>query len=164
MKPILFALALRLLALAYGTTLPASHPEVARVEAAAGDLARAMELEGISDVRVGRVAFVWSWYEAALYADPKGDNDKGAACGVGQVHVGDVPKGWLEPEWTCAALRANRVLGYRAELRVIERFRAQCGGDLRAGLTAYSTRGKCPPKDWTIRLVAERMKIAGVAP
>jgi hypothetical protein len=165
MTKILAVLVLRLLTLAYGVALPASHPEVARVETAAGDLARAMELEGVDgDVRLGKSALVMSWYESALYADPKGDNDHGRACGVGQVHVADAPKGLLDPAWTCEALRADRVTGYRAELRVIVRLRALCGGDLFAGWHAYAT-GSCPAKgEKTISLVLKRMKEAGVSP
>lgn len=165
MKTILAALALRLLTSAYGVVLPAAHPEVARVEEAAADLARAMELEGIGgDVRLARSALVMSWYESALYADPKGSNDHGRACGVGQVHVADAPKGLLDPSWTCEAVRADRVVGYRAELRVIASLRALCGGDLVAGWNAYAT-GSCPKKDEKpIPLVVKRMREAGILP
>lgn len=161
MKSIYVLLGAALLLKTYGVILPITHPDRVRVEAAASDLATAMELEGVSDVKVGKAAFVWSWYEAGLWADPRGDNDKGSACGVGQVHVASMPKGLLHPSWTCAALRADRVLGYRAQLRVILHLRTQCGGDLRGALTAYSTTGTCPKPGWTIRLVKARCETAG---
>ena len=139
MVKLLLAIAVRLLlhAIPGSKPLPPDHPIMVRAAGAAADLA--LELEALPLTHeeretYGRVAYVWSFYEAAWWTSPPGSNDAGAACGVMQVH---------SPELFVPG--------------------ATCGG-LRAGLTAYSTTGLCPKKGWTIRLVVDRLALAGVAP
>lgn len=110
--------------------------------------------------RLARLAFTWSYFEASWLTSPPGHNDDGAACGVMQVHPAE-SKGVIPPEWTCARLRADRVLGYRAGIVVLRAAIARCGS-WTAGLTAYSTNGACPAKGWTIALVPQRCKAAGL--
>ena len=163
MTKLLLAIAVRLLlqAMPGSKPLPPEHPIMVRAAGAAEDLARELEAMPLSPEEretYGRVAFVWSFYESAWWASPPGSNDKGAACGVLQVHSPEL----FVPGATCGGLRADRRLGYRVGLLAMRHFVATCGG-LRAGLTAYSTTGTCPKKGWTIRLVVDRLALAGVA-
>lgn len=164
MKAVLLALAARLIALAIpgSSALPPSHPISVRADGAADDLVTATLLEAEHEPALVRAAWVWSFYESSWWANPKGSNDKGGACGVMQVHVAAVVSaGWVPSDWTCAALRKDRVLGYRAGLRVLRRLVDRCGS-LRAGLTAYSTTGACPvPGTPPIRVIVERCAVAG---
>lgn len=126
---------------------------LARAQAAARGLDTALFAEGVGDVPEeyatalddrgawARRLFVWGYFEGGLLTNPPGRNDDGAACGVGQVHV----ESWthvLEPAWSCAALRADRVLGFRAMYRVMRDTFERCGSE-RAGLAAYATGGAC---------------------
>ena len=116
--------------------LPA-HADAARARAgeAAADL-----LLVESDEALVRVAFVWSYFEAGWQADPRGSNDHGSSCGTMQVSVAQ----WADvlPEsWTCAAMRADRVLGFRAGFLVLHHLRGVCGA-LDGALRAYAT-GSC---------------------
>ena len=162
MRPVLLALAVRMIALAMpGAALPPEHPIMVRARGAADDLLEAVAAEAEHEPALVRAAYVWSFYESGWYASPVGPNDKGGACGVLQIHVSSLPKGWIPPEWTCAAVRKDRVLGYRAGLRVLRRLVDRCGS-LRGGLHAYSTTGACPaPAAPPIRVVLERCKVAG---
>lgn len=154
-----------------GTELPPENPYRVRYDAAAIDAARASFQEcadlGESGMeRCGRVAIVMGHFEAANEANPKGSNDNGGACGVMQVHVSEVPKGWLPETWTCAALRADRELGYRAGLRVVRRLEDKCGS-LGGALTAFATNGECPidktGKPYVIMLIKARCAKGGIA-
>ncbi len=172
MKPILAALVLRLIAL---MGVPAGHPIYARVDAAAevvaGEVAVVFpELSAAEQEKRARISVVWGLYEAGLQADPKCSpgtakadcNDGGKACGWGQVHVATLPPGVLPATMTCAAIRADLRTSVRAQLLVIRHLEKACGS-LRGAMTAYAT-GACPAKGWTIRLVRDRFKLAGVAP
>jgi hypothetical protein len=100
----------------------------------------------------------WGWHESGLQANPKGSNDQGGACGIGQVHVASMPDGELEG-LTCAELRSDLRKSVRAQMLVMRYFEWKCGS-LIAAMTAYSTRGECPTKGKTIPLVVRRMKEA----
>lgn len=152
--------------------LPSDNPYVVRYDAAAFEIAQA-SYEECSDLgeagmeQCGRVAMVMGHFESANQANPKGSNDKGGACGSMQVHVSSVPEGWLPKEWTCAALRADRELGYRAGLRVVRRLWDKCGS-LGAGLSAFAMHGECPPinpatgKRYVLMLIQSRCHKGGV--
>ena len=165
MKPALFALAKALVALAFGTTLPASHPLFARADAGAEAVAAEVpgvygDLSAAEQERRGRVAMVFGFHEAAWLANPPGSNDKGGACGWGQVHLDAFPKGTFPAEMTCAAIRSDLRTSVRAHLIAMRYFEDKCGS-LRAGLTAYATTGACPKAGYTIKLVARRCSEAG---
>ena len=65
---------------------------------------------------------------------------------------------WLPAGWTCAALRKDRVLGWRAGIRIMRRLIDKCGS-VKSGLTAFATDGAC--HTWTPAIVVYRMKLAG---
>lgn len=98
-----------------------------------------------------RDLFLWSFYESAWYADPRCPvgtsecNDNGAACGVMQLHVESVPASWLPLPLlrSCAALRADRRLGYLAAIYTLAALERACGGSRLLALAAYSTNGAC---------------------
>lgn len=90
--------------------------------------------------RDARIMFVVGYVEGDWYASPRGSSDAGRACGGAQVHV----RFWsslLDPRWTCAILRSDLTLGYRAGLRVIHALEKKCGSPGRA-LGAFRT-GTC---------------------
>jgi hypothetical protein len=119
-----------------------------------------------------KIAFTWAGYESGWHPSPKGSNDDGAACGVLQVHVGEVIS-MLEPGMpgiTCKKVRASLDLGVEAGLRVMLYFEAQCGSKA-AAMTAFSTNGLCPVYEnpvtkvktgWTLPIVKKRCKLAGL--
>jgi hypothetical protein len=144
-------------------TLPASNPVMIRADKATDAIMTALDQNGVKDdatkLQRGKRMFVWSYYESSWYADPKGYNDKGKACGVGQIHVESV-KDWLPADWTCEKLRKDMVVSYRAMDIVMERLIKKCGS-VRAGLVAYATDGAC--HDWYLPVVKQRCKLSGDA-
>lgn len=136
--------------------LPESHPWMVRAHGAASDLRAATErLDAEGKIPAGElarweaIAYVFSFYESGFQADPSGYNDAGSACGVGQAHM--VEK--VDPTLTCALVRTDRKLGYRAMLLWLLKFEAACGSR-RAALSAYATDGRC--HTWTPKVVAWR--------
>lgn len=131
--------------------------------------------------KYARSLYVWSYYEASWEQNPygckpgstyttkygqvrhctaggvwEGTNDEGHACGVVQPHVDTIQtltsfKGVLEPSWTCTAVRKDRVLGYRAALRILLHLETECGSTALAWSAYASTLG-CP------KLVQQRVK------
>ena len=140
-----------LLALAASLLPPHADAALARGAAAAADLL----LVESDDAHV-RSAFVWAALESGWQANPRGDNDGGNACGVLEVHVAE----WssvLPETWTCEAIRADRVLGFRAAILVLDHLEKQCGSLARAW-GAYAT-GTC---EGGAQLVARRCLRAGL--
>lgn len=94
----------------------------------------------------------------------EGTNDGGNACGVGQVHVDEIQsltnwKGVLEPEWTCRAVRKDRVLGFRVMIRILKRLEVDCGSTA-AAWSAYAGTLGC--RTFVLPLVKKRCKRAGL--
>lgn len=158
---ILRSIVLKILFLAYPGTKQPQLPalDIARGESAIQDLDHAFTRLGSSEEErtiLAPIALVWSYYESNWFANPKGSNDQGSACGVMQVH-----QPWIErPGTTCQDLRSDRILGYEIGILRLQDFITKCGS-VRGGLTAYSTNGQCPKPGWAIRLVVNRCKIAG---
>ncbi len=137
--------------------LPATHPLVRRIDAAAVAVAREAEAFPLPvRERFARVTFVMAGFESGWQANPKGSNDLGSACGALQLHD---PQLHYKAGVTCAMLRADLALGLRAGMAVIAAL-AQKHGSLAAGLTAYATDGTY--HGWVLPLVAQRCKLAGV--
>jgi hypothetical protein len=161
MKAILLALLTGILAtmgVPKSVRLPDSHPSMVRYDACAADVVEVVS-SMVPPERVGviaPIAYVFALKEGNCQANPKGDNDKGAACGVMQTHTPDL----ILPGATCEKVRADRKLGIRVGVTLMLAKEAECGS-MRAGLTAYATNGACPAKGWTINLVLERCKLAG---
>ncbi len=155
MKPIFTALCL---AVIHSTTIP-SPLQLRAEHASEAALAVVEQLPASvsADHRLSyaKLLFVWSGYESSWYASPPGDNDKGAACGIMQIHT---PEKWV-PGATCEKVRASAHLGYVVGLTVIRQLEAKCGS-LVAGLTAYSTDGAC--HNYVLPLVRKRCKLAGL--
>ncbi len=184
MKTALVAMALALVALfvpgAKTHPLPDDHPVVLRATSAADDLVAALDLEFPGDgtdsdalrrEEYARASYGWSYYEASWLANPygrpdgsvaPGTNDGGLACGVMQPHVGEIralPTWAGVVPWTCLQVRQDRVLGYRAGLRVLLELERRCGSVCGA-LTAYSTDLSCKP--WTAAVVVKRSRVLGL--
>ena len=174
----LIAIALSILAAFNLASLPSTHPLVVRYESAADDVIAAVEAEEptSTDERketLARILYVWGYYEGSWYPNPygfpdgrvlEGTNDGGRACGVMQLHLDEINalvgwKGILDPSWSCRALRKDRLLGFRAGLRVILELERRYGS-LGAAMTAYSTDLGSHP--WIAAVVKKRCKIAGV--
>lgn len=137
-------------------SLAATHPFAVRAEAASRDVIAAVEdLPEAERETWGRVAYVWAFYEAGWFTDPKGSNDDSQACGILQIHT---PEKWL-PGATCKAVREDRVLGFRAGIALMRLLRDKCGS-LRGAMVAYSTDGAC--HDYAVPIVTRRLKLAGV--
>ena len=94
-----------------------------RADGAADDLLAALAADDVPaqarDAWAWR-AWAWGYGESSFLADPPGHNDDGRACGVLQVHANELHE-WLPAGWTCAALRKDRVLGWRAGIRIMRR-------------------------------------------
>lgn len=139
------------------------HPLMRRAAGAARDLRLATDAlvaEGILPKAERdaweRDEYTWSFFEAGWLTNPNGSNDLGSACGVGQVHLGDVPAAMLGPDArkdACAFARKDRVYAFRTMLRVLLAFESKCG-TRRAALAAFSTDGAC--KTWEPSVVKER--------
>lgn len=155
---------LRVLALAaklVGLPLAESHPVSQRALAAYEDVLAAEDKLSVPAGERARWAdrlFVWSYYESSWLANPPGSNDDGRACGVLQVHVGELPPGVLPPKWTCARVREDRVLGYEAGALLMRHLIVKCGS-VEAGLTAYATDGAC--HTYVLPLARRRIQLAG---
>jgi hypothetical protein len=166
MKAALFAVAVHLLDLAFPKAhLPPTHALVTRADEAAEVVAAEVpevygDFSQAEQEKRGRVAIVMGYFEAGWQANPKGSNDMGTACGFGQVHIELFPKGTFPPEMTCTAIRSNLRTSVRAHLIAMRFFETKCGS-LRAGLTAYATKGECPSSGWTIPLIIKRCALAG---
>lgn len=180
MKPILIALAVTLIGLHVPGTktkpLAEDHPVMVRAADAARDLDLALDLE-LPDAsperreRFAIAAFGWSFFEASWYANPygfpdgsvlPGTNDGGHACGTMQPHVEGIramPHWKGVVPWSCVAVRKDRVLGFRAGLRILLRLEEDCLS-LCGALTAYSTDLACKP--WTAAVVRKRSKELGL--
>lgn len=185
LAPILLALALAILHPFKLDDLPADHSLVKRYNVAAADCIKAVDIEwpGASDdvrEKYARQLFVWSYDEASWYINPyacapgkigclpsgvlAGTNDNGHGCGRGQVHVDEIQalsnwKGVLDAEWTCKAVRADGVLGYRVMARVLKRLETDCGSTA-AAWSAYA--GKLGCVSYVKPIVKTRCKRAGL--
>lgn len=174
----LIAIALAILAVFKLDALPISHPLVTRYNGAADDAIAAVSAEMPTATEEeqeihARILYVWAYYEASWYTNPygfpdgrvlPGTNDEGRACGVMQLHIDEINAlpGWagvLDPTWSCLSVRKDRVLGYRAGLRVILELEHRYGS-IGAAMTAYSTDLGLHP--WIAAVVRKRCKIAGV--
>lgn len=112
----------------------------ARASGALVDAEAALRAEGLDGEKLevwSRRLWGWAYWESGWHASPAGSNDNGAACGVLQVHG---PERLLEGA-TCAAVRKDRVLGFRAGYRMLVELVDKCGSVERA-LGAYAT-GQC---------------------
>lgn len=107
---------------------------------------------------LARVAFVFQGGESGFQANPKGSNDKGAACGAMQVHT---PEKFVAGA-TCAKVRADYRLGVVAGVTIINMLWDRCGS-LSGALTAYATDGTTCHKGWVLPLVSKRCKTAGLS-
>ncbi len=156
------ALVLALIAaqLSPSAVLPAGHWLPVRGEAAMLDAVEAVwSLPGLSEAdreRYTRLAVVFGLHEGAWLASPVGSNDHGSACGVMQVWNPER----IVPGATCAAVRRDRVLGFRVGVLAMMQLEARCGS-LRRGLNAYATGKDCP--GYHLWLVDQRCAEAGVA-
>ena len=142
-----------------GTKLPETDPLMIRATANAAAIETVTEKlvkNPIERETWARIAFVFGFFEASWLSNPKGDNDKGAACGVMQVHT---PEKFV-PGATCTAVRKDLALGYEVGLTLMLQLEAQCGSKA-AALTAFATNGTCP-KGWTLPLIKRRCKMAGL--
>lgn len=148
---------IKLIAGLIGLMLPASDPAVVRASAAADDVIVVVQkrVEPAHREKWARILFAWGYYEASWWANPKGSNDQGAACGVMQVHN---PEKYLDGA-SCARVRADRQLGFAVGLELLLKLEKDCGSTAGA-LTAYSMDGACKP--YVIPLVASRCKKAGL--
>lgn len=113
---------------------------------------RAESLDGEKLEAWSRRLWGWAYWESGWHAAPAGSNDAGAACGVLQVHG---PERLLDGA-TCAAVRKDRVLGFRVGYRLIVELVAKCGTVERA-LGAYAT-GQCGGAPLLVR---RRCKVLG---
>lgn len=106
---------------------------------------------------LARVAVEWFGYESGYSMNPRGYNDKGDACGIGQVHS---PHTYLKGA-TCDKVRTDLNLSVRVALVVIDRLWTQCGS-LGGAMTAYSSNIGCPINGWVLPMVSFRCKEAGL--
>jgi hypothetical protein len=158
-----------------GTVLPPTHPFMVRADKTY-DLIYLITSKLVPnpterDTWV-KIAWTWAGYESGWHPSPKGPNDDGAACGVLQVHVGEVVAA-LEPDMpgiTCKKVRADLALGVEAGLRIMLYFEQKCGSKA-AAMTAFSTNGLCPVYEnpvtkvkggWVLPIVKKRCKLAGL--
>jgi len=137
--------------------LPDTHPLMVRAASCANDVVEITNLlPEYSRTTWKPILYVFALKEGNCYANPPGSNDDGAACGVCQAH--DPHK--VIPGATCEKVRADRKLGLRVGLALMLQWSKECGS-IGAGLSAYAT-GSCPKKGWTLNLVKERLKLAGI--
>lgn len=149
-----------------GAKLPPTHPLIVRAETAATIMVSEVpsvfpKLSVKEQEARARAAYVWLFWESRMEANPKGSNDQGTACGGAQVHPDLFPEGTFSSEITCASMRADLRMSVRGELIAIRYFESKCGTLARA-LSAYSTKGDCPPAGYTLKLVQDRCVDAGL--
>lgn len=156
MKEILLALVVTFV----GSQKVADHPHVrGRAEKSADAIIKVTEERIPEEGRRAsyqRALFRWGYGEGGWYANPPGDNDKGAACGVMQVH-----EPWkIIPGATCEKVRKDLELGYRVGMELLIQLEEKCGS-LGKALNVYSIYGAtCSTKIHP--LVLRRCKEAGV--
>jgi hypothetical protein len=123
-------------------TLAIAPAHEARLYSAADALSIAVDVaEAIPDPvwpEELELAIEQAWDEGRWRASPRGDNDKGSACGVTQINRFVIPEGY----GTCAELRASRVVAIRAWHALMVEAIARCGS-VRSGYGAVMSRGAC---------------------
>jgi hypothetical protein len=136
-----------------GSALPAQELADLAADVRAVALEEQPLFAGADDrARTARLLIVWTWKEAAFRTDALGD--KGAACGLLQLHE------LARDGHSCDELRGNRRLALRVGLAWMRSMRDVCGS-VRGGLRAFAS-GSCAGSLRARDLVAHRCRLAGL--